>query len=91
MSTTLFARHHVNDYSTWRPVYDAAETIRSRYGVTSKRVFRDPKDPNELLITHEFPTLEKAQSFLNDPALAEAMKKAGVTGQPRFELFTPLQ
>lgn len=90
MSTTLFVRHHVNDYSSWRPIYDAAGPLRDRYGVTAQRVLRDQKDPNEILVTHEFPNIDKAKSFLNDPALADAMKKGGVTGEPRFEFYTSI-
>jgi hypothetical protein len=44
-------------------------------------------DPNDVAITHEFPTLAQAEAFANDPALKAAMEQAGVTSPPRIEIF----
>jgi hypothetical protein len=49
---------------------------------------RLPEDGNELFITHDSPTAEQAGSFAQDPALREAMGRAGVEGAPRIEIFT---
>lgn len=74
--------HPVKDYAAWRVVYDGAEPIRQKAGVTGAEVFRDPKTPNLLVIIHRFPSLEAAQSFLDDPDLKAAMMKGGVTAPP---------
>ena len=87
MSATLAVRHHVRDYAVWRKGYDEAESLRARHGCTAQRVMRLPDDGNDLFITHEFPTFEQADSFAHDPALREAMDKAGVEGAPRIEIF----
>jgi hypothetical protein len=88
MSAALVIRHHVSDYAAWRKVYDEAEPLRAQYGCTAKRVMRLPDDGNELLVTHDFPTVEQADSFAHDPALREAMGRAGVEGAPQIEIFT---
>ena len=74
--------HPVNDYAAWRIVYDSAEPIRQKAGVTGAEVFHDPKDPKMIVIIHRFPTLELAQAFLADPGLKEAMMKGGITAPP---------
>ena len=88
MSATLAVRHHVRDYAAWRTVYDEVESLRAQHGCTAQRVMRLPEDRNELFITHDFPTAEQAGSFAQDPALREAMTRAGVEGAPRIEIFT---
>jgi len=87
MSATLVVRHTVNDYATWRPVYDDLESLRVQHGCTDKRVLASPEDANDLLITHEFPTVEQASAFAHDPGLREGMQRAGVAGAPRIEIF----
>ena len=87
MSATLVVRHTVNDYATWRPVYDELESLRLQHGCTVKRVLASPEDANDLLITHDFPTVEQAHAFAHDPALREGMERAGVAGAPRIEIF----
>lgn len=74
--------HPVKDYAAWRIVYDSAEPIRQKAGVTGAEVFHDPKDPKMMVIIHRFPTVEAAQAFLGDPGLKEAMMKGGVTAPP---------
>jgi hypothetical protein len=88
MSATLAIRHHVRDYSAWRGVYDEVEPLRAQYGCTAQRVMRLPEDGNELFITHDFSSAEQADSFAHDPALLDAMGRAGVEGAPRMEIFT---
>ena len=78
--------HPVKDYAEWRKVYDSAEALRQKAGITGAEVFRDLKDPNTLVIIHRFATAEAAQAFLNDPGLKEAMTKSGVTAPPSVTL-----
>jgi hypothetical protein len=52
------------------------------------RVMQLPGDDNDIFLTHEFPTAEQAGSFAHDPALREGMRRAGVEGAPRIEIFT---
>ena len=78
--------HPVKDYAVWRPIYDGAEAIRQKAGVTGAEVFRDSKDPNMMVIIHRFPSLEAAQGFLSNPALKDAMMKGGVIAPPTVTL-----
>lgn len=86
--TTLTVRHNVSDYTAWREVYDELEPLRAQYGCTAKRVLRRSDDPNDLLVTHDFPSAEQAAGFASDPALRAGMQRAGVEGAPQIALFT---
>ena len=87
MSATLVVRHTVNDYSTWRPVYDGLSTLRDQYGCITEAVLVSPDDANDVFVTHEFPTLEQATSYAHDPALRSGMEAGGVSSAPRIEFF----
>jgi hypothetical protein len=88
MSATLVVRHKVNDYAAWRSVYDELEPLRVEHGCTNQRVLRLPADANELLITHDFPSVEQASTFAQSGELRAGMARAGVDGPPTVEIFT---
>ncbi|HEY7626763.1 MAG TPA: hypothetical protein VH761_06840 [Ilumatobacteraceae bacterium] len=87
MSATLVVRHTVADFGTWRKVYDEVGTLRAKHGCTAERVLRTPADPNDVLVTHDFPSVADAQAFAGDPALGEAMHRGGLLGTPSIEIF----
>jgi hypothetical protein len=88
MSATLVVRHKVNDYAVWRRVYDGLEPVRAQHGCTAQRVLRLPADANDLLITHDFPSVEQASTFAQSDDLQAGMAQAGVNGRPSVEIFT---
>ena len=81
---TMFAKHKVGDYGQWKRVYDEVQPLRKENGVTGASVYRDPSDPNLIIITHQFKDLNAATSFANSEDLKSAMAKAGVIGAPEF-------
>ena len=87
MSATLLVRHTVADYAAWRAVYDEVDALRVSHGCTAQRVLQLPGDPNDVVAIHEFPTVENASEFANDPKLKDAMGRGGVTSAPRVEIF----
>ena len=87
MTGTVIVRHPVSDYDAWHVVYEEVGALRAQHGCTADRVLRLPTDANDVLVIHEFPTVENAQAFADDPALSSAMQRAGVAGAPRIEIF----
>ena len=87
MSASLFVRHGVRDYDAWKKIYDEADTIRAAHGCTGESVLHLTSDANDVLVIHDFPTVEQAEAFAGDPDLQSAMQQAGVTGPPRVEIF----
>ncbi|MDI3565525.1 antibiotic biosynthesis monooxygenase [Bradyrhizobium sp. Arg816] len=80
--TTMFVRHTVSDYKTWRRAYDDFAPVQKAKGVTAEAVYRAVEDPNDITVTHEFSTIEAAQAFAESAELKNAMQNAGVAGAP---------
>lgn len=79
---TVFLRHTITDYPTWRKAYDAAADLKKDGGVLAEAVYQSADDPNDVTVTHEFATLEGAKTYLAREDLHEAVKNAGVIGAP---------
>ena len=80
----LFLHHPVADFDTWRPVYDGDSPRRDAAGLTNVHVLRDADDPGSVWLVADGDA-SAMEAMLKDPALAEKMRAAGVTGPP--ELF----
>lgn len=81
---TMFVKHKVNDYASWKRVYDDFAPYRKENGVTGASVHRDAADPNTLVVTHQFGSVSQAQAFANSEELKATMQKAGVSGPPEI-------
>lgn len=77
--TTLIVQHTVEDFATWKSGFDGHQDSRRQHGATRHRVLRDGNSVTALI---DFPDHDSANGFAHDPALREAMVKAGVTGRP---------
>jgi hypothetical protein len=82
LMTTMFVRHTVSDYKTWRKAYDDFAPVQKAKGVTAEAVYRAVENPNDITVTHEFATIETAQAFAESAELKKAMQNAGVAGTP---------
>jgi quinol monooxygenase YgiN len=81
---TMFAKHKVGDYGKWKRIYDEVRPLRKERGVTGASVYRDPSDPNLIIITHQFKDVNAATAFAHSDDLKSAMTNAGVIGAPEF-------
>ena len=84
---TAVVLHRVADYGAWRQVYDSVADLQKSGGVVAESVYRMADDPDNVLVIHEFATLDEARAFFTAPELRDAMRRAGVQGQPRIELY----
>ncbi len=80
-------QHHVADYDTWRKAYDGFADVQKAGGVTRESVYRAKDDPSNLLVIHGFATSADAEKFLASTEVRDTMRQAGVTGQPRIEIY----
>ena len=84
----LNIHHTVADYAKWRAGFDANEATRRAAGATGvQQVYRDLENPGAIRIIMEWDNADKARQFAHDPASAEAMKNAGVTGAPEIRFL----
>ena len=79
---TLFVRHQVSDYATWRAVYDNFAVTQKQLGVTAEAVYQADGAPNDVTVTHEFGSVAAAKAFTESAEMREAMGNAGVVGAP---------
>ena len=81
---SMFIKHRVADFSTWKPVFDEHETIRKDFGATGHSVHRDADDPNLVVIAFRVDDIARAREFVASDALRAAMERAGVVSPPEF-------
>jgi quinol monooxygenase YgiN len=51
-------------------------------GVKSYQIFHPADDPNDLLLIHEWDSLDNARTMFANPESKKAMDEAGVIGKP---------
>ena len=90
MSATLVVRHNVSDFTAWKVVYDELESFRAKHGCIAQRVWSAPNDPNDVLVLHDFGSVDQATAFAGSDELRSGMARAGVAGPPRVEIFSSL-
>jgi hypothetical protein len=78
----MIIHHRVQNYETWRPVYDAHEPVRNAAGLSNGRVFRSAEDPDDLVILFDMADRQKAEAFVASENLKVAMQRSGVQGKP---------
>lgn len=78
----VMIRHTVNNYDTWKPVYDEDAGNRKAHGSKGGHLLRGANNPNEIVALLEFDDLENAHKFIESPDLRERMQRAGVAGPP---------
>jgi hypothetical protein len=78
----VIVRHKVKDFNAWKPYFLGDGKRQREASFTRWQITRNVNDKNETVIIFECENLDKAKPMFSDPALAELMKKAGVTDQP---------
>ncbi len=75
--------HKVNDFGTWKKVYDEFESTREQYGIKEHYALQSEKDPNHVMVVAEG-ELEAIQKFLNSEDLKSGMENAGISSPPEI-------
>lgn len=78
----MLIQHKVNDFATWKKVFEANSGLRKSGGELSHEIFQDASDPNRVTVINKWNSLENAQKFAQSPELKAAMAEAGVAGPP---------
>jgi heme-degrading monooxygenase HmoA len=86
----LLIRHTVQDYSTWKAVFDEQADVRRANGSQGGWLFRSTES-GEVLVLLEWDDLERARLFADSDDLREAMTRAGVTDRPDIWFLEDLE
>jgi quinol monooxygenase YgiN len=79
---TVFVKHDVSDFGTWKQAYDAFNDERESMGVVGHGVYQAEGNANNVTIYHHFESMEAAKAFMGSDRLREVMMQAGVQGEP---------
>ena len=84
MSQHMIVRHVVQDFSTWKPHFDAHKNEQQKNGLKLLYLLRNSENKNDITIHFEVADIEKAKQFTQSNNLQEVMQKAGVIGKPEI-------
>ena len=79
---TLFVRHEVKEFGTWKEPYDAFDAGRKTMGVTGHGAYQADGNPNDVTVYHHFDSMDAAKAFADSDRLKKVMESAGVVGAP---------
>lgn len=81
----LICRHDVDDYATWKHVYDGDREDRAAAGLRQLQIWRDADRAGRVWLLFEISDRARAEAFLKDPKAAMHAERAGVRdGQHHF-------
>lgn len=85
-SSVIIITHEVKDFAAWKVGYDNDKPNRDKAGLVQKYVLRGAEKPNVVTVVLEAPNGKVAHDFANNPALKDAMGKAGVVSAPTITI-----
>jgi quinol monooxygenase YgiN len=84
----MLAQHKVENFASWKEVFDSVADLRQKNGEKSAQIFHDANEPNSLTLLFEWDNLDNARQYAQSPELKAAMQKAGVAGPPTISFLT---
>ena len=84
----LFVVAKVQDYQTWKTVFDSRDSIRAAAGVTTVVVAKNLDDANEVAVAFTASDMQTLKNFMQGADVKEGMQKAGVVGEPMIQFAT---
>jgi quinol monooxygenase YgiN len=82
--------HEVQDYQSWKIVFDQAADLRKEAGERSYQVLKYENNPNQIVHFSVWTSLQDAKTFFESPQLVEIRAKAGVKS-PEFIYLEQLE
>jgi hypothetical protein len=74
----MLLHFEVDDYDTWKPMFDTDPVGRKDAGATSHIVSRAVDNPNEVFIRVAFPSTDQAQAFRDKLVASGTLERAGM-------------
>ena len=75
---TIFRRMRVADYQRFREVYDAGTPAREAGGMHDEQLFRNPNDPNDILIMSTVADVASARAYGQSDEVRQRQQAAGL-------------
>jgi quinol monooxygenase YgiN len=91
MGVQVIVSHHVADFDAWRSVFNEHEKVRREHGGQGHALYQSTSDPGKVIIVNRFEDAAGARAFMDDPALPEVMKRAGVDSAPDIHICREIE
>ena len=75
---TIFRRVRVADYQRFRAVYDAGTPDREAGGMHDEQMFRNPNDPNDILIMSTVADVASARAYGQSDEVRKRQRASGL-------------
>ena len=82
--------HEVEDYESWKEVFDNASEIRKQAGEKTYQVLKYENNPNQIVHFSMWVSIDAAKQFFESPKLIEIRREAGVKA-PEFIYLDQLE
>jgi quinol monooxygenase YgiN len=82
--------HEVEDYESWKQVFDNAADIRQEAGERTYQVLKYQNNPNKIVHFSAWTSIDDAKQFLESPKLVQIRIEAGVKS-PEFIYLDQLE
>ena len=79
---TVIVQHDVQDFATWKPIFDGDAANRAAGGIKGHTVGQLAGKPNTAVIVFDVADLGKLQAMMQSPELQARMQEAGVISAP---------
>ena len=83
----MLIRQKVRNFASWKPTYDARDSVRQAIGLHNYVLGRGVDDTSTVLIALRADDMAKAKAYSRNPELRQAMQKGGVVGTPNFHFL----
>jgi pimeloyl-ACP methyl ester carboxylesterase len=84
---TIDVRHKVEDYAQWKAAFDAARDFRREAGEIACRVYIVHGSENDVMVSMDWDSLDRARQFMSSAKLVEGMAEAGVREMPHMVIL----
>lgn len=75
--------HDVENYESWKDMFDNAAMLRKEAGEVSFQVLSDYQLPNKIVHFSKWESIQQAKAFFESPEL-ETLRKQGGVKSPEF-------
>ncbi len=82
--------HEVEDYESWKQVFDNAADIRKQAGERTYQVLKHENNPNKIVHFSAWTSINDAKLFFESPQLVKIRLEAGVKS-PEFIYLDQLE
>jgi hypothetical protein len=91
MAVTVYVKHRVADFESWKKVFDERAEARSAQGCLGTTVFRDVNEPSVIVVLARMKDLETAKRYMRQTELVDGMWRAGVAQAPEVRYLDEIE